>query len=102
MKIIMSTLRDQKEAKEIGEELVKQRLVACVNIIPHVRSIYWWQEKINIDEELMMICKTKDERVKEVMEVIKKLHSYGVPSIECINVEEVDPHYLEWLNKEVR
>lgn len=100
--IIEVTTKDEEEAKKIAEELLKHRLAACVNIIPKIISLYWWQGKIERDDEALMLIKTKKERTAEVIRKIKELHSYSVPAIISIEIKQANTAYLEYIEEEVK
>jgi len=99
--MIYITAKDKKEARKIGRSLVSQKLVACVNIIDGINSIYWWEEKIQEDNETILIAKTKKDLVNKVIDKVKKLHSYSCPCIVSIPIDEGNPDYLDWISKEV-
>ena len=100
--IIEVTAKDEEEAERIAEELLKQRLAACINIVPRITSLYWWQGKIERDSEALMFIKTKKERAGEVIEKIKELHSYTVPAIISFEIKEANKEYLDYLDSEVK
>jgi len=85
------------EAERIGRELVEKRLCACVNILPGMVSLYWWQGAIERGEEAVMIIKTRAELVEPVRAEVRKLHSYTTPAILVLPIESVDPDYKTWL-----
>lgn len=102
-RLIYITTKDRDEAASIGGELVKQKLAACANIIDGMESIYWWQGKIEFDKECILIAKTTQENVQQITDLVKELHSYDVPCVISINLEENEgnPEYLEWLSDSV-
>jgi periplasmic divalent cation tolerance protein len=79
--VLYSTTGSVEEAKKIARALVKEKLVACVNIIPKVESIYRWQGKIEECTECVLIAKTTERNVEQAIQKIKSLHSYDVPDI---------------------
>jgi periplasmic divalent cation tolerance protein len=81
--------------------LINEELIACGNFFP-VRSIYSWMGKIEDDREYAVIMKTRTAKVSEVIEHIKKLHSYEVPEIISFRIEEGSKEYLDWIGDEVR
>ena len=72
---------DEKEAKRIGRGLVQERLAACVNIFPGMRSVYRWKGAVEEDEECAMLLKISRKNAQEVVERIRELHSYELPCI---------------------
>jgi periplasmic divalent cation tolerance protein len=85
------------EAERIGRELVERRLCACVNILPSMVSLYWWQGAIERGEEAVMIIKTRAALAEPVRAAVRELHSYTTPAILVLPIESVDPDYREWL-----
>jgi len=98
--IIYSTINDFKEAKKIANNLVEEKLVACVNIIPKIESIYRWKDKIENDEECVIIAKTIDKNVKKVITRIKSLHPYELPDIIVLPIIGGLKEYLEYITNE--
>jgi len=82
----------------MADVLVRERLVACVNMWP-VRSIYWWEKKIEKASEWVLLCKTRQALAKEVEERIRKLHSYELTVIEQWEVKRVYKGVLKWVNE---
>jgi periplasmic divalent cation tolerance protein len=88
------------EAEQAGRELVQRRLCACVNILPGMVSLYWWEGAIERGEEVVMIIKTRAALAEAVREVVRQLHSYTTPAILVLPIESVDPNYNAWLMAE--
>ena len=97
VRFIYMTAGSQEEAARIGRELVSSRLAACVNIIPQMRSIYAWEGRLQEDAEVVMIAKTTAARSAELVAKVKSLHSYAVPCIVALTVEDGYPPFLEWV-----
>ena len=85
------------EAERIGRELVQRRLCACVNILPGMVSLYWWEGAIERGEEVVMIIKTRASLAERVRAAVKEMHSYTTPAILVIPLESVDQSYLDWM-----
>ncbi|MCH8741957.1 divalent-cation tolerance protein CutA [Patescibacteria group bacterium] len=100
MVLIYITCRDKKEARKIASYLIKRRLTACCDIFP-IDSIYWWNNKIVKDKEMVLILKTLKKNFTIIEREVKKLHSYNTPCILEISVSKVSSKYLRWLNKEL-
>jgi periplasmic divalent cation tolerance protein len=99
---VYSTASNLEEAERIAKILVEKRLVACVNIIDNIRSIYWWEGEIQEDHEAVLIAKTKAKLFPEIVHKIKELHSYSVPAITSWPILAANPAYLEWIAKEAK
>jgi periplasmic divalent cation tolerance protein len=95
--IIFCTAGSTEEAQKIAERLVSAHLVACVNIVPAIRSIYWWNQSIQEDTEVLMMMKTEREKFADVEGMIRSLHSYEVPEIISVPLENGSQGYLKWL-----
>lgn len=99
--LVYLTAKDQKEADQIGKTLVEKHLAACANIVPKVRSYYWWNDKLCEDLEALVFLKTETRLVDKVIAEVKRLHSYQVPAISVLKIEEGDPDFLKWISGEV-
>ena len=87
-------------AAEIARRLLEERLAACVNIVGPIRSMYWWQGKIEDDQEELMIIKTKKCLLPALKEKIKQVHPYTVPEIIALEPVDVLHSYLKWAEAE--
>ena len=88
------------EAEQAGRALVERRLCACVNILPGMVSLYWWQGKVERGEEVVMIVKTRAALAEAVRAAVKAMHSYTSPAILVLPIEDIDPDYRAWLMAE--
>ena len=77
--VVLITAKDAEEAEKIGKALVKRRLAACVNIVPQVSSLFWWKDKLENTKESLLIVKTKESLVPDIVKATRKLHSYSYP-----------------------
>ncbi len=96
--IIFITTSNIKEAKSIGNALLKARLVACVNIVNCIESLFWWQGKIDKAREALLIIKTRKRLFSKISKLVKKNHSYQTPEIISFPLENIDPGYRRWLD----
>jgi len=97
-KIILTTIDNGHKAEEIAEALLKEKIAACVSIVP-VTSHYWWKNHIERSEEFQLMIKTKEKLVDEVINKIKKLHTYDLPVIDVIDVEKSSEGEEKWINE---
>jgi periplasmic divalent cation tolerance protein len=98
MMINVITSVDGREALEkIGRRLLEKKLVACLQIIGPVRSVYWWKGRLEEAEEWIGVMKTRRELYGEVEEEIRAIHPYETPQIEAIEAVSVLPAYERWL-----
>ncbi len=89
----------ESKAEEIADCLLKEKLVACVNIIGPVKSKYWWEGKIETESEQILVMKTRDALVPLAKRKIKEVHPYAVPEIISLEVGEVNSEYLAWVER---
>lgn len=101
MKVVLCTC-PPNSAQSIAEVILRDRLAACVNIVPNVLSEYWWDEKINSDTESLLIIKTHEELLSELKDKIRSVHPYEVPEIVTLDITDVNEEYLEWLLRETK
>ena len=94
---IYMTVGSKEEARKIGKELVTTRLAACVNILDNMNSFYRWEGKIQDDTEVVMIAKTTEERVPDLIKKVKSLHSYDCPCIVSLPVAGGHQPFLDWI-----
>ena len=87
-------------APTIARQVVERKLAACVNIVPHVRSIYSWQDQIHDDQEALLIIKTARSVFEALREAIVSLHPYQVAEVIGLPVEVANPPYRDWILKE--
>jgi len=100
--VIFVTTGANEEAHKIASVLLNQRKVACVNIVPKVNSFFWWEDKIDLAQESLLIIKTKASLLNEIVSLVKEVHSYDTPEIIALPVLGGNPAYLEWIDKEVK
>jgi periplasmic divalent cation tolerance protein len=90
------------EAEQAGRVLVGRRLCACVNILPGMVSLYWWQGEIERGNEAVMIIKTRAALADAVAAAVKEMHSYTTPAILVLPIDKVDPDYHAWIMAETQ
>jgi len=99
--VVLSTFPSAEKAAEIARVLVDERLCACVNLVPAVRSIYRWQGAVRDDAEVLAIVKTTAERVQALRDRLIALHPYELPEVLVLPVTEGHAPYLAWVTGEV-
>jgi periplasmic divalent cation tolerance protein len=99
--VVLVTVGNEKEAEKITEKLLEKKLAACVNIVPLVKSFFWWQGKIDQAEERLLIIKTKKAVFEEMRKLVKSVHSYTVPEIIALPIIAGEEDYLNWIEEVV-
>lgn len=97
---MLVTTASYEEAEKIGRIIVESRLAACANVLNGMRSIFRWDNKINVENECLMIIKTTLQRYSELEAVIRQHHSYSVPEIIALPVVAGSAPYLNWIRSE--
>lgn len=100
--LVLTNVPDAATASTIARQLVERRLVACVNILPQVQSIYRWQGMIEESGEISLLIKTTEARYPELEAAIKALHPYDVPEIIAMPIVRGLPQYLDWIAQETK
>ncbi len=99
---IYVTASDFKEAERIGKAVVQKRLAACANVVKDLKSFYWWKGKFEKSDEALLFLKSRRDKVKEVIRLIKEIHSYENPAIMVFPIVDGSKDYLDWLDSEVK
>ena len=100
--IVLITAKDNSEAEKIARSLIEQKLIACANIVPGVKSFFRWEGKADNANEVLLILKTKKNLFKRVEKAVKALHSYEVPEIIALPIIEGHRPYLKWVNESTK
>ncbi len=98
--MVYVTASNENEALRLAEGVVKERLAACANVYPRIKSVYWWEEKLQTDEEAVVIFKTVPERLEKLIKRIKELHSYECPCVLSWPIEKGHQDFMAWVLKE--
>jgi periplasmic divalent cation tolerance protein len=97
--IFFVTVPNIQEGKKIANFLVENRLVACVNIVQNVLSIYRWKGNIEREEELLLIIKTTKKNCDLVIQKVREIHSYSNPECVAFKIEKGSKDYLDWISE---
>ncbi len=98
---VLTTAPNAEVAERIGETLVQERLAACANVVPGVRSIFRWKGAISRESEVLMILKTTTESLAALSRRVVELHPYEVPEVIALDVRTGHEPYLDWVRAEV-
>lgn len=95
--VLLVTVPGKEDAVRIAKTIVQEKLAACVNIVPEVRSIYFWKGEVCDDPESLMIIKTRAELFEKLRDRIRELHTYEVPEIIGIRLSAGNDAYISWI-----
>ncbi len=98
--LVMITAGSKEEAVTIVNALLKERLIACANLVGNIRSLYHWKGEICDDAETLLFCKSRRALFPQLSERVKSLHSYDVPEIIALPLVEGWAPYLQWIDEE--
>ncbi|ESP00914.1 hypothetical protein LOTGIDRAFT_173015 [Lottia gigantea] len=96
------TVPNLEVAKKLSHGIVKEKLAACVNIIPGITSVYEWEGKVEEDSELLLMVKTQTVKVDALSEYVRKNHPYEVAEVISSKIDNGNPPYLKWISEVVR
>jgi len=99
--VLFITTDSAEEARQISQVLLEQKKAACVNIISGVNSLFRWEGKVDSARENLLVVKTKSSLLTEVINLVKKAHSYDVPEIIALPIVGGNKDYLDWIEKSV-
>ena len=96
--VVLITAGSNEEAHTIAESLVKRKKAACVNVVPGLMTLFWWEGKLDSGQESLLIVKIKASLFSEIVSLVKEIHSYQVPEIIALPIVSGSEDYLAWLN----
>lgn len=97
--VVLVTAGSRENAVLIARTLVEERLAACCNILPGLTSVYRWEESVQEDEELLLICKTQTAQFPQLQRRVQDLHTYDVPEVIQLPVTAGSAPYLAWIDE---
>ena len=95
--LVFVTVPNVDVGKTIARVLLEERLAACINVVPAISSLYWWQGKIQEDQEGLILIKTSQDSIQALQDRLHELHPYDTPEFIAIAVDQVSAKYLGWL-----
>ncbi len=99
--VVLVTTPTREEGERIARELVGEHLAACVNLVPGVRSLFWWAETIQDEHETLLVIKSREDRFDALAARVRSLHSYSVPEVIALPVVRGSEAYLAWIDEVV-
>lgn len=100
VRVVFVTAPDATVGAELARALVESRLAACVNLVPGLRSIYRWEGVVQEDAEVLLLIKTRSDRIDSLAARVRELHPYDVPEVLVLPVAGGSLPYLEWVHAE--
>jgi periplasmic divalent cation tolerance protein len=97
MLIVFTTTPNFEEAESLAEKIVAEKLAACVQILPQMKSIYFWEGAIQKESEQLLLIKTLEKKYDALEKFILANHGYEVPEISAVKAETVSDRYLGWI-----
>ncbi len=97
---VMTTTDQEQEATSLADALLQERLAACVQVLGPMTSRYWWQGTVEQATEWLLIVKTRDELLDQVVAALRERHSYDTPEITATPIVGGNPAYLRWVGAE--
>jgi periplasmic divalent cation tolerance protein len=98
--LIYITASNAEEAKDLGRALVEARLVACANVIPNMTPIFWWDGRVQEDSEAILLAKTRNALVQQVIDFVQREHSYDCPAVLALPIQAGHAPFLQWIDEE--
>jgi periplasmic divalent cation tolerance protein len=100
--VVFSACALEEEAEKLARRLVEERLAACVNVIPRMRSYYRWKGAVESADECLLVIKSSRELFPALVAVLEGLHAYEVPEALAVPVLDGAANYLRWLDGNLR
>src|SRR5271166_4779762 len=101
-RIVLTTIGSKDGAEKLAQQLLERRLAACVNIVGPIRSVYRWKDKIEHEEEYLLLIKTTTGQTARLQAAFKELHSYELPECVELAIDGGSEAYLAWLTAQVK
>ncbi len=99
--IVFVTCESKEQAEAIAQTVVTEKLAACVNVLPGMRSCYVWERKLTWSDEVLLLVKTTRGRFGQLRDRIKNLHSYDVPEIVGVPIQDAFEKYIDWIDQSI-
>ena len=96
-KLLITSIDNKNNAKIIGKGLIKNNLASCVQYVENVKSIYKWKDKIESSDEILLLIKTKQDKLDTAKNYIIDQHTYDVPEIISLNISSLNHKYTQWM-----
>lgn len=100
--VVLCTCSGVEEAKKLAKLALTTQLAACVNIIPEITSMYWWNDEIQEDNECQLLFKTQTTHTEKLYNVIRTAHSYDTIEWVVLNIEDASDDYADWMRSIIK
>ena len=100
--MVFCTCPTRESAHILARLLVERRLAACVNLLPQIQSVYRWRDQVEVDDEVLLLIKTRSERLDALKLCVVENHPYELPEIIAVNIESGLAGYLDWIDEQTR
>ncbi|GJN30510.1 hypothetical protein PR202_gb18822 [Eleusine coracana subsp. coracana] len=100
--VVYVTVPNREAGKKLSQSIISEKLAACVNIVPGIESVYWWEGKVQTDAEELLIIKTRESLLNALTEHVKANHEYDVPEVISLPITGGNTKYLEWIKNSTR
>ncbi|KAL6645244.1 hypothetical protein ACP70R_016852 [Stipagrostis hirtigluma subsp. patula] len=100
--VVYVTVPNREAGKKLSQSIISEKLAACVNIVPGIGSVYWWDGKVQTDAEELLIIKTRESLLDALTEHVKANHEYDVPEVISLPISGGNTKYLEWIKNSTR
>lgn len=102
MLTVLTTTPNIEEAESLAEKIVNAKLAACVQILPEMKSFYFWENAVQKESEHLLLIKTLEEKFEELEKFIRANHSYDTPEIVALRASAASEDYLSWMKGYLR
>ncbi|MDQ3324108.1 MAG: divalent-cation tolerance protein CutA [Acidobacteriota bacterium] len=97
MLVVLTTTPNEREAEDLAEKIVAEKLAACVQILPQMKSVYFWDGAVQKESEHLLLIKTLPEKFDVLAKFIQANHSYETPEIAALKAADVSENYFNWI-----
>jgi len=97
MLVVLTTTSNDEEGETLARKIVEAKLAACVQVLPLMKSFYFWENAIQSETEHLLLIKTLPEKFADLEKFVQANHSYDVPEIVALRAEKVSESYLSWV-----
>lgn len=100
--VVLVTAPDAEVGRKVAQKVLEEKLVACVNIVPQIESMYWWEGKIDSSNEVLLVMKTLTAHIKDLETAVIAAHPYDTPEFVVLPITAGSQKYLSWITDSTR